>query len=141
MTDRTLLAAALTFTVTTAFATAVSVSEPHLQDQPLGVRFPPRGSTELHLAFGLGSGVAAPWPMPVIATVAALRAQPGVSWPARTCAALGVGVIVGTLIEPATWGRWPRSPAAKATVPLNLLSGMALLLAATRGQRHGGAPT
>jgi hypothetical protein len=74
--------------------------------------------------------------MPVIALAAALRAGSGVPWPERTCAVLGAVVLVATLAEPASWGLRPRSSAARATVPLNLLCGAALFLAGTR--RTGG---
>lgn len=130
MSDRMMLGAATLFAATTAFTTAVSMREPQLPDEPFGVRFP--GKVPVHLALGLGSGVAAPWPMPVGAVVAAVRAGPGVGWPERTCAVLGAAVLVGTLAEPASWGLRPRSTWARATVPLNLLSGAALFLAGTR---------
>lgn len=130
MADRVMLAAATLFAATTAFTTTVSIREPHLPDEPLGLRFP--GRVPVHLALGLGSGVAAPWPMPVIAGAAAMRAEPGISWPGRTCAILGAVVLVGTLVEPASWGLRPRSSAARATVALHFLSGAALFLAGTR---------
>ena len=130
MGDRMMLGAATVFAATTTFTTAVSMREPQLPDEPLGVRFP--GPVAVHLALGLGSGVAAPWPMPLVALVAALRAEPGVTWPERTCAITGAVVLVGTLVEPASWGLRPRSAWARATVPLNLLSGAALFLAGTR---------
>ena len=130
MSDRAMLGAATFFAATTAFTTAVSVRQPRLPDEPFGVRFP--GPVPVHLALGLGSGVAAPWPMPVGAVVAAIRARPGARWPERTCAILGVVVLVGTIAEPASWGFRPRSAAAKVTLPLNLLSGVALFLAGTR---------
>ena len=133
MSDRTMLGAATFFAATTAFTTAVSMRQQQLPDEPFGVRFP--GPVPVHLALGLGSGVAAPWPMPVGAMVAAARAGAGVSWPERTCAILGAVVLVGTLAEPASWGLRPRSAAARATVPLNLLSGAALFLAGTRRGR------
>lgn len=129
MGDGAMLGAAAFFVATTAFNTGVSLREQHLPDEPFGVRFP--GSVPAHLALGLGSGVAAPWPMPVIATVAAVRARPGETWPARTCAITGAVVLVGTLVEAASWGLRPRSTWARATVPLNLLSGAALFLAGT----------
>ncbi len=134
MGDRMMLGAATLFGATTAFTTAVSMRQPQLPDEPFGIRFP--GPVPVHLALGLGSGVAAPWPMPVGALVAAIRMQPGVRWPERTCAILGAVVLVGTLAEPASWGCRSRSVSAKATVPLNLLSGVALFLAGTR--RAGG---
>jgi hypothetical protein len=133
MTDSFLLGAAALLTATTAASTAVSLSQPHLPDEPFGIRFP--GRVPVHLALGLGSGVAVPWPLPVIATVAALKAEPGLAWPRRTCAALGATVLVGTVAEPASWGLRPRSRAAKAMVPPLLLSGAALFLAGTREDR------
>lgn len=130
MSDKALLGAAATLAATTAATTVVSLREPHLVDEPFGVRFP--GRVPVHLALGLGSGVAVPWPMPVIATVAALRAEPGKTWPRRTCSILGATVLVGTLAEPTSWGLRPRSKLAEAMVPLLLLSGASLFVAGTR---------
>ncbi|SOE02731.1 hypothetical protein [Blastococcus haudaquaticus] len=131
MADRAMLAAGSFFAAATTFTTAVALRQPLLPDEPFGIRFP--GRVPVHLALGLGSGVAAPWPMPVIALIAAARSGTGDRWPARTCAVLGAVVLVGTIAEPASWGLRPRSPAARATVALNLLSGAALFLAGTRG--------
>jgi hypothetical protein len=130
MADRMMLGAATLFAATTAFTTAVSMRQQHLPDEPLGIRFP--GRVPVHLALGLGSGVAAPWPMPIITLVAAMRAEPGVTWPERTCAITGAVVLVGTLVEPASWGLRPRSAWARATVPLHFLAGAALFLAGTQ---------
>lgn len=130
MTDQSLLSAAALLAATTAATTLVSLREPDLPDEPLGLRFP--GRVPVHLAAGLGSGVAVPWPLPVVATVAALRAEPGRAWPRRTCAVIGATVLVGTLLEPASWGLRPRSASAKAMVPPLLASGAALFIAGTR---------
>lgn len=131
MPDDALLSSAALLGVATAASTVVSLRHPHLVDEPFGVRFP--GRLPVHLALGLGSGVAVPWPLPVVATVAALRDQPGTAWPRRTCAAIGATILVGTVAEPASWGlRAPRSRAAVAMVPLLLLSGSALFVAGTR---------
>ena len=129
MSREALLAAASLSAATTVFTTAVSVRHPDLPDEPLGLRFP--GDVRLHLAMGLGSGVAAPWPMPLVALVAALKDDAGRVWPARTCAVIGATMLVGTVAEPASWGLRPRSRAARATVVGNLLSGSALFLAGT----------
>ena len=134
MTDAALLAAAGLLAATTAVSTVVSLNEPQLPDEPFGLRFP--GPVPTHLALGLGSGVAVPWPMPVIATIAAVRAQPDLTWPARTCAIIGATVLVGTLAEPASWGLRPRSKSAEALVPLLLLSGAALFTTGTRATRR-----
>lgn len=133
MTDRTLLPAAALLGAVTAASTVVSLREPDLPDEPFGLRFP--GRVPVHLALGLGSGVAVPWPIPVIATVAALRAEPDLTWPRRTCAIIGATVLVGTLAEPASWGLRPRSRAAEMMVPLLLLSGSWLFVAGTRNGR------
>ena len=130
MADWKMLGAVTLFAATTTFATAVSIREQHLPEEPLGFRFP--GRVIVHLALGLGSGVAAPWPMPIIAFAAAARAGRGVSWPERTCAVIGAVVLVGTLVEPASRGLRPRSAWARATVPLHFPSGAALFLAGTR---------
>lgn len=137
--DRLLLSAASLFAASTVFSTVVAAREPHLPGEPLGLHIP--GSVPLHLALGLGSGVAAPWPMPVLAVWAASRAQPGSVWPARTVATLGAMVLAGTLVEPASWARRPRSTLAKATVPLHLLCGAAMFLAGTRGLGPTRPPT
>jgi hypothetical protein len=124
-----LLASAALFAATTAVATAVSARHPDLPDEPLGLRFP--GNVRVHLALGLGSGVAAPWPMPVAALVAAAMDAPSRVGPARTCAAIGATVLVGTLLEPTSWGLRPRSDAVRLTAALHLLCGSALFLAGT----------
>ena len=140
MGDRMMLGAATLFAATTTFATAVSVRQQQLSGEPLGLRFFP-GRVPVHLALGLGSGIAAPWPMPVVAMVAATRAKPGVRWPERTCATIGAVVLVTTLAEPAARGLRARSAWAKATVPLNLLSGAALFLAGMRSSgSHRASP-
>ena len=116
MTDTALLSAAALLTATTAVSTVVSLREPQLPGEPWGLLDP--GRVPVHLALGLGSGVAVPWPMPVIATIAALRARPGLTWPGRTCATIGATVLLGTLAEPASWGLRPRPRPAKALVPV-----------------------
>lgn len=133
MPDTALLSAAALLAATTTASTVVSLRQPHLPDEPFGLRFP--GQVPVHLALGLGSGVAVPWPMPIIATIAALRAQPGLTWPRRTCAIIGATVLVGTLAEPASWGMRARSGSAEALVPLLFLSGAALFVAGTRTMR------
>lgn len=129
MTDRRLVAAAAAFAVATAYSAVVTMHDP-IPAQPLGIRVP--GSARRHVAVGLGSALSAPWPMPALAVVAALRDRPGLAWPRRTCSTLGWSLLAGTLIEPATWGRRPRSWQAVATVPLNLLAATALAMAARR---------
>ena len=139
MTDTALLSSAALLGAATTASTIVSLRHPHLVDEPLGLRFP--GRVPVHLALGLGSGVAVPWPLPVVATVAALRDEPGLAWPRRTCAAIGATILVGTLLEPASWGlRPPRSRGAVAMVPLLLLSGSALFVTGTRPRAEAEPP-
>lgn len=98
---------------------------------PLGIDLP--GSVGVHLAVGGGSGLTAPWPMPALALGAAVWAGPEVRWARPTCAALGMAILVGTIIEPVTWGRRPSSPLTAAAVSLNLIAAVALL---TTGRRR-----
>ena len=126
MVDRGLVAAAAGLAGTTVFGAYVSVRE-NIAGEPLGQRLP--GRVPVHLRLGLGSGLSAPWPMPVAAIVAALQSHPGQAWPRRVCAAVGAGVLGGTMVEPVTWGRRSRAPLVSAAVALNLISGCVLILA------------
>ena len=87
------------------------------------------------LAVGWGAGVAAPWPMPVVALIAATRAQrAGASAGAGLlCAGIGLGCVAGTLVEPVTRrpGAW--SPGTRLAITANLASSAALVVA---GWRH-----
>ena len=123
--NRVHLAAAL-LAATTAYGTAVAARE-QIPDEPFGIRIP--GRVPVHLAAGLGSGISVPWPMAVLGVAAAVRSDTGQRWPRLVVRWLGGTVLIGTLGEPATWGRHPRSRRAKATVPLHLASAAALLWA------------
>lgn len=125
--------AATLFAAVTAWTTAVAVREP-LPDEPFGIRFP--GRVGVHLALGLGSGLAAPWPMPVLALYAAAHADTDRRWPCLLVRWLGATVLIGTLAEPATWGQYPRSWRAVSTVPLHLACAAALLWAGQPGSRE-----
>ena len=107
-----LLAASLAFAGAAGLGSAVAVRD-QLPGQPFGISVPL--SVPAGLLTGWGAGVAAPWPMPVAAVVAAARARRTAS-PGRAgavCAGIGMGCIVGTLIEPVSWRprswtRWTR---------------------------------
>jgi hypothetical protein len=129
MVDRGLVAAAAGFAGATAFGAFVSVRE-NMPGEPLGLHLP--GRVPFHLRLGLGSGLSAPWPMPVAAIVAALRSRPGQTRPGRVCAAVGAILLGGTVVEPATWGLRSRAPLVSAAVALNLISGGALMMAGRR---------
>jgi hypothetical protein len=129
MVDRGLVAAAASFAGATAFGAFVSVRE-NIPGEPLGLHLPDR--VPVHLRLGLGSGLSAPWPMPVAAMAAALRSRQGQTRPGRVCAAVGTIVLGGTVVEPATWGLRSRAPQVSAAVALNLISGIALMMAGRR---------
>jgi hypothetical protein len=129
-----LIAATAAFAATTVFGSVIALKE-HVDGEPLGIRLPI--SVPMGLAAGWGSGLSAPWPMPAIALIAALRSDGSSGTPERICAAVGGGVIFGTLIEPVTWHRRPRSRWASGAILLNVLAGAAL---ATRGFRSGARP-
>lgn len=124
-----MLAASTLFSVTAAYGAVVGVRE-DVPGEPLGWR--PPGKVSTHEIVGLGSGTMAPWPMPVAAVIAALRSRPGTTLPARVCLGIGSVCLVGTVVEPVTWGRRSTSRATTITTALHLLSGTALVLAGRR---------
>lgn len=129
MTDRAMLLAAGTFAASTAFGAAVSLKK-DVRGAPFGFELP--GDVGVHLAVGWGSGLTAPWPMPALALGAAVLAGPKAPWARPTTMAIGLAILVGTMIEPVTWGRRARSPLIAAAVSVNLLSAVTLLTAGRR---------
>jgi len=129
--DRGLAAAGVCLVGATAFGAVVSVRE-DIPGEPLGARVP--GRVPVHLLLALGSGLSAPWPMPVGVLVAALRPSTGRTGSVRLGAAVGAGVLAGTLVEPVTWGRRSRGPWVGAAVAFNIVSGCALVLAARKAR-------
>ncbi len=125
--DRALLVASVAFAGAAGVGSAVAIRD-RLPGQPLGVI--PAG-----LVAGWGAGVAAPWPMPVAAVIAAARAQrTGSSAVAgAVCAAVGMGCILGTVIEPVTWLPQSWSPMTRLAIVVNMAASAALTVA---GWRH-----
>jgi hypothetical protein len=140
--DGALLGASLAFAGAAVLGSVVAVRD-QLPGEPLGVGI--SLSVPAGLLAGWGAAVAAPWPMPAAAVVAAAmarRREPSAE-PGAVCAAIGLGCIVGTLIEPVT--RRPRSwtPAARLAISLNLAASAALVgagiwHAASARRRHPG---
>jgi hypothetical protein len=143
--DAALLGASLAFAAAGVLGSVVAVRD-QLPGEPLGVSIPL--SVPAGLLVGWGAAVAAPWPMPVAAVMAALtagRREPGMR-PGLACAAIGLGCIAGTVVEPVT--RRPRSltPAARLTICVNLAASAALAgagawhaVSARRQRELGGA--
>ena len=131
--DRGLAAAGVCLVGATALGAVVSVRE-GIPGEPLGARVP--GRVPVHLLLGLGSGLSAPWPMPVGVLVAVLRSRTGQAGRVRLCvgAGVGAGVLAGTLVEPVTWGRRSRRPWVGAAVAFNIVSGSALVMAARKAR-------
>jgi hypothetical protein len=139
--DGVLLGASLAFAGASVLGSVVTIRD-QLPGEPLGVSIPL--SVPAGLLAGWGAAVAAPWPMPVAAVTAAAAArhrEPGAG-PGAVCAAIGLGCIVGTLIEPVT--RRPRSwsPAAGLAIGVNLAASATLIGAgawhAATARRQGG---
>lgn len=135
VTNRALVSAALAFAGATALGSAVAIHD-HLPGEPLGISVPL--SVPVGLLAGWGAGVAAPWPMPVAAVMAATagRRQGYGPCPGAVCAVLGIGCIIGTLVEPVTGrpGSW--SPMTSVAISMNLAASTALVAA---GLRHSAA--
>jgi hypothetical protein len=98
---RPLQLAACAFAGATLFGSVVSIRN-NLRGEPLGIRLPL--SIPTALLIGWGAGVAAPWPMPAAALVAAtVRRETSPRTRAATCAGIGFACIAGTLVEPVTY--------------------------------------
>ena len=95
--SRPLVIAAAAFAASTALGSVVA-ARGNVEGAPFGVRLPI--SVPTGLLVGWGSGLSAPWPMPAVALIAALRGGPTAG---RICAMIGAGVIAGTAVEPVTW--------------------------------------
>lgn len=134
MADPLLLGPTVAFAAATAYATAVATTEPDLVGEPFGLQ--PPGQVRAHLVLGWGSAISAPWPMAVIATWAASQGTQGSTRAARTVALVGAGILAGTLAEPVTWGRRPASSLARASIPVHLGIGVAMVVAGTHCLRQ-----
>jgi hypothetical protein len=133
--DPALLTASAAFAGACGLGSAVALRQ-SLPGEPLGITLPitvPRG-----LLIGWGAGVAAPWPMPFAALVAAATAGRvrNRSVAGALCAGLGIACILGTLAEPVT--RRPRSwtPGISAAISMNLATSAALAAAGVRYARR-----
>ena len=130
--DRALLAASAAFAAAAGLGSAVAIRD-ELPGEPLGITVPL--SVPAGLIAGWGAAVAAPWPMPAAALIAAARAQRAGTSAATgaLCAAIGLGCIAGTLVEPVT--RQPRtwSPLTGLAITANIAASAALVVA---GWRH-----
>ena len=83
---------------------------------------------------GWGAGVAAPWPMPVAALIAATKAggqEPRVG-PGVICAGLGIACIIGTLVEPVTHHQRPLNTTIRSAILMNLGASIFLTTAGIR---------
>jgi hypothetical protein len=135
--DGTLLAAALGFAGAAAYTSAVAIRE-DLPGAPFGVRAPL--SVPAGIALGWGAAVAAPWPMPAAAVLAALRrpGDGGRSWPTWVCAGVGLAGLVGILIEPNTYRPRSWTPATRRAVIAHTTSSAALAASGLRVLRRAG---
>jgi F0F1-type ATP synthase membrane subunit c/vacuolar-type H+-ATPase subunit K len=130
--DRALLAASVAFAAAAGLGSAVAIRD-ELPGEPQGITVPL--SIPAGLIAGWGAAVAAPWPMPAAALIAAARAQRAGSSAATgaLCAGIGLGCIAGTFVEPVT--RRPRtwSPLTRLAITANIAASAALVVT---GWRH-----
>ena len=94
---RQLQLSAWAFAGATLLGSIVSMRD-NVPGEPLGIRLPL--SVPVGLLVGWGAGVAAPWPMPVAAVLAASRRRGSARNRAVVCSAIGAACIAGTLVEP-----------------------------------------
>jgi hypothetical protein len=133
--DRALLATSLASAGAAVLGSAVAIRE-DLPGQPCGISIPL--SVPAGLLVGWGAGVAAPWPMPAAAVIAAARSQRTQphALTGAVCAGIGICCVLGTAIEPVT--RRPRSssPATRLAIASNIAASAALTVT---GLRHRAA--
>jgi hypothetical protein len=130
--DPALLTAALVFAGAAITGSAVAIRDEH-PGRPCGISVPltvPAG-----LLAGWGAGVAAPWPMPVTAVIAAARSQrtKPTALTGAVCAGIGMGCVLGTAMEPVTYRPRSWSRATRSAIVFNMASAAALTQA---GWRH-----
>jgi hypothetical protein len=132
--DRALLAASVAFAAAAGLGSVVAIRD-ELPGEPLGITVPL--SVPAGLIAGWGAAVAAPWPMPAAALIAAARAQRAGPSAATGvfCAGIGLGCIVGTLVEPVTRrpGTW--SALTRLAITANMAASAALVLTGWRHSR------
>lgn len=131
--------AAVAFALNSVYASVVSVRD-DLAGRPLGIGVPL--SVPVALLVGWGTAVAAPWPMPAGALVAATRtdgahARTGA---ALLCAGIGVAGVVGLLIEPNTYAVRGQSPSNRLSILLGFATTGALAVAGLRRWRSARRP-
>jgi hypothetical protein len=116
---RGLRAAAAAFACTSAYATVVSIRD-DLPGRPLRIGIPL--SVPVALLVGWGAAVAAPWPMPVAAIVAATRAgdERQGARAALVCMGVGIAGMIGLLMEPNTYAARSHSRANRRAIALGL---------------------
>jgi hypothetical protein len=124
--------AAVAFALTSVYTTVVSARE-RLPGRPLGIGVPL--SVPAGLLLGWGSAIAAPWPMPAAALVAARRADSQDADPRRpalVCGCIGVAGILGLLMEPNTFDARAHSRANRLGIAAGFATTGALALAGLR---------
>ena len=129
--DEALRTAALAFAGAATYGSIVALRS-NVAGEPLGLNIPM--SVAAGLAVGWGAGVAAPWPMPVAALIAAARAggQETRTGPGVVCAGLGVACIIGTLVEPVTHHRRISTPSIRTAILVNVVASILLTAAGLR---------
>ncbi len=130
--DPVLLGAAVTFAAAGVHGSVVAIRH-DVPGEPFGVNI--RLTVRSGVLVGWGSGVAAPWPMPVAGLIAAARTgrMKGSAVPGLLCTGLGIGCIAGTLIEPVTYRRRLWTPEIRRAIAVNVVASVAL---AAAGVRH-----
>ena len=133
--DIFLRGAALGFACATGHNSLVAIRE-KVPGEPFGIRIPLSVSTGILL--GWGSAIAAPWPMPVLALLAAFRpaGKGGSAGSAMVCAGLGVAGIVGILIEPNSYHARSWTPATRRAAFAHVATSVTLAGAGIWHLRH-----
>ncbi len=138
--DAALLGAGTIFALASGFGSAVAIRH-DIAGEPFGLGV---GLTVRRgICIGWGAGIAAPWPMPAAALIAAAKANESRcdTAPGWVAAGLGIGCLVGTFIEPVTYRPRSWTPAILVAILSNVVASAALTAAGLRHARRDRCPS
>lgn len=127
--NRKMLGATSLFCIGTIVGTVISFQE-DIPGEPLGYTIPGKVLEGPAGRLIVGSGISAPWIMPITCLVAAVGDQPDKVWPKRMIRTVASALVVGQLIERVSWELRYRKPQVMGMAAFNLLCAAALIASA-----------
>lgn len=133
--NKKMIGASTLFLTGTIVGTIISFQE-DLPGEPFGYRAPGRVLNGPAGRLIAGSGISAPWLMPITCMVAAICGQPHKRWPKRTLTTVAGILTIGQLSEPVSWGLRSRKPHVLGMTVVNLLTAGALFASVRKSKKN-----